>query len=145
MSREDMDLLASMIEEVDFTASLSDTLYQIARRVGREEFSPAGQAFIEDALTHLDRELRALSDPSDDSSVTPEQDRLAHIEDIRWRVIDAQSLRAIEKGAILALLGSMERAEGLIDRIAEERSTAPRPTIHADVRPDPSTGASVGS
>ena len=40
---------------------------------------------------------------------------------MRWRVIDAGDIPAAEKGALLALLGSMERAESLIDRIAQER------------------------
>jgi phosphate:Na+ symporter len=40
---------------------------------------------------------------------------------MRWRVIDAGDIPATEKGALLALLGSMERAEGLIDRIQQER------------------------
>ncbi len=129
MTREQMDLLASMIEETDFTASLSESLYQIARRVQREEFSPAGQAFIEDALTHLDRELDAVVHPDGSAAVTPGASRQAHIEDIRWRVIDAMGLPAVEKGAILALLGSMERAEGLIDRIATERASVDRTVL----------------
>ncbi len=129
MSREQMDLLASMIEETDFTASLSESLYQIARRVRREEYSPAGQAFIEDALTHLDGELDAIIRPGEAATVTPSDSRTAHIEDIRWRVIDAMGLPAVEKGAILALLGSMERAEALIDRIAQERTSVDRGPI----------------
>ena len=45
---------------------------------------------------------------------------------MRWRVIDATDIPATEKGALLALLGSMERAESLIDRIQQERLSVDR-------------------
>jgi phosphate:Na+ symporter len=45
---------------------------------------------------------------------------------MRWTVIDAEDIPAAEKGALLALLGSMERAEALIDRIAQERASVDR-------------------
>lgn len=47
-------------------------------------------------------------------------------EAMRWTVIDAGDIPAAEKGALLALLGSMERAESLIDRIALERASVDR-------------------
>ena len=42
-SPREADLLASLIEEEDFTASLGETLFQVARRVERQPFSPRGQ------------------------------------------------------------------------------------------------------
>jgi phosphate:Na+ symporter len=55
MFRPDMpygrsDLLASLIEEEDFTASLGQTLHQIARRVQRETFSAAGREIVDATL-----------------------------------------------------------------------------------------------
>lgn len=48
------------------------------------------------------------------------------IEDLRWRIIDTASLPAGEKGALVALLGSVERAETLIARIEQERASVDR-------------------
>ena len=42
-SPREADLLASLIEEEDFTASLGETLFQVARRVERQPFSPTWQ------------------------------------------------------------------------------------------------------
>ncbi len=50
----------------------------------------------------------------------------AEFEALRWTVIDADGIPAAEKGALLALLGSMERAESLIDRIEQERASVDR-------------------
>ena len=47
MSRGDADLLASLIEEEDFTASLGETLHQVARRVERLTFSAAGRPLVD--------------------------------------------------------------------------------------------------
>ena len=40
LSPKQTDLVASLIEEEDFSASLGETLYQIARRVERQPFTP---------------------------------------------------------------------------------------------------------
>ena len=50
MSPVEVDLLASLIEEDDFTASLGETLYQVARRVERQPFSPAGRERVDSIL-----------------------------------------------------------------------------------------------
>jgi phosphate:Na+ symporter len=119
-----------MIEEADFAGSLSESLHQIARRVRREQFSPAGQTILDEGLGHLEQKLSALiadEDPGTDALMGEPaalgQAALgqAEFEAMRWRVIDAGDIPATEKGALLALLGSMERAEGLIDRIQQER------------------------
>ena len=43
LSRERMDLVASQIEEVDFTDSLNEQLHHIAARVKGEKFHPSGK------------------------------------------------------------------------------------------------------
>jgi len=130
LSREQMDLVASMIEEADFTGSLSESLHQIARRVQREQFSPAGQTILDEGLGHLEQKLTALTADADtvDDALMGEPAALgqAEFEAIRWRVIDATEVPPTEKGALLALLGSMERAESLIDRIQQERMSVDR-------------------
>jgi phosphate:Na+ symporter len=129
-TREQMDLVASMIEEADFTGSLTESLHQIARRIQREPFSPASREVLDKGLDHLDKKLSVLEG-------VPDVDGLAaaagatlvdapEFEAMRWTVIDAEDIPAAEKGALLALLGSMERAEALIDRIAQERASVDR-------------------
>lgn len=130
LSRHQLNLVASLIEEVDFTASLTQQLHQIARRVKREEFGEAGMAFVEDGLSRLDDAMTSLLTQEDSRPVLPAgHSRQADFEDIRWRVIDAGTLPLHEKAAILALLGSIERAEALIDRIAEERASVDRSAV----------------
>ena len=114
----------------DFTGSLSESLHQIARRVRREQFSAAGQTILDEGLDHLEQKLSALTaDASSGSDVLMgEPAALGHaeFEAMRWRVIDAGDIPATEKGALLALLGSMERAESSIDRIQQERMSVDR-------------------
>ena len=69
--------------------------------------------------------------------------RQAEFEDIRWRIIDSGPIPAGEKGALLALLGSMERAEVLIDRIADERQSVDRGLID-EAAPAPARDAGMG-
>lgn len=127
LTREQLDLVASLIEEVDFTASLTETLHQIARRVTRDEFSPAGQAFIAEALDRVDTALTGLLvEKSALPRLPAGHSRQTEFEDLRWRIIDTGGLPVGEKGAILALLGSIERAEGLIDRIEQGRASVDR-------------------
>jgi phosphate:Na+ symporter len=125
LSRQQMDLVASMIEEADFTGSLTESLHQIARRVRREQFSPAGRTILDEGVGHLEQKLSALiADAGPGTDVLmgePAAMGQAEFEAMRWRVIDAEDVPATEKGALLALIGSMERAESLIDRIRQER------------------------
>lgn len=129
LTREQMDLVASMIEEVDFTGSLTESLHQIARRVKREDFTEHGKAFVDEGLEAMERKLGGLLRPDDDpapSLLPAGHTKQADFEEIRWRVIDNGKVPAGEKGAILALLGSIERADVLADRIAEERASVDR-------------------
>ncbi|QYN39024.1 Na/Pi symporter [Pseudonocardia sp. DSM 110487] len=135
LSRRQMDLVASMIEEADFTGSLTESLHQIARRVRREQFSPAGRTILDEGVGHLEQKLSALiADAGPGTDVLmgePAAMGQAEFEAMRWRVIDAEDVPATEKGALLALIGSMERAESLIDRIRQERLSVDR--AQADV------------
>ncbi len=127
LSRDQMNLVASMIEEVDYTGSLAETMHQIARRVQREQFSDAGNAFVQTALGRLDSTMQLLEQP-DAAQPAPQRngDELAAFEAIRWDVIDSIDVPANEKGAIVALLGSIERAEALMARILAERASLDR-------------------
>jgi hypothetical protein len=116
-----------MIEEVDFTGSLNEVLYQIARRVKREDLSGASSTLLDVALMRLDDKLAGILTIGTDSTSRPGPfDARRGLTDIRWDVIDSTSVPAAEKGAVLALLGSFERAEGLVDRIQEERASVDR-------------------
>jgi phosphate:Na+ symporter len=129
LTREQMDLVASMIEEADFTGSLTESLHQIARRIQREEFSPASREVLDKGLDHLDQKLSLLESEQDTTADVAAASTVLdapEFEAMRWTVIDAGDIPAIEKGALLALLGSMERAESLIDRIAQERVSVDR-------------------
>lgn len=108
-------------------ARLSETLHQIARRVTREQFSPSARGFINAARDRLDQALIPIIMAEGAMARMPAgHSRQADFEDVRWQIIDAGDVPTGEKGALLALLGSMERAEGLIDRIAEERASVDR-------------------
>lgn len=128
-TREQMDLVASMIEEADFTGSLNESLYQIARRIERDQFSAASRKVLDQGLDHLDRKLTLL-ETGGTADLTKKAPgpvlEAAQFEAMRWTVIDAADIPAAEKGALLALLGSMERAEALISRIEQERASVDR-------------------
>ena len=127
MSREQLDLVASLIEEVDFTSSLSETLYQIARRVKRTPFSAPATAMVGKALERLDLSMnRVLFAPGVQPTMPAGHSTLPAFEEMRWQVLKSADVAAGEKGALLALLGSIERAEGLIDRIIQERASVDR-------------------
>ncbi|MFT3876545.1 MAG: Na/Pi symporter [Propioniciclava sp.] len=135
LDRDQMNLVASMIEEVDFTGSLAETLNQIARRVKRERYSDAGNAFVETALGRLESTLHLLEGPeTPQPHVERDGSQLAAFEAVRWGVIDSAEVPANEKGAIIALLGSIERAEGLVARVLAERASLDR-DIAALIRP----------
>ena len=53
MPRGQADLLASLIEEEDFSASLGATLFQVARRVERPQFSPVGRELVAATLDQI--------------------------------------------------------------------------------------------
>ena len=52
-ARSKAELLASLIEEEDLTASLGETLYQVARRVERQPFSAVGRELVNATLDQV--------------------------------------------------------------------------------------------
>ncbi|RCS22229.1 Na/Pi cotransporter family protein [Phyllobacterium salinisoli] len=131
---EQLDLIASLIEEADFTAALTESMHQVARRVKREKFSPQASAIVEAALGKLDVSLR---DILPDHGVTDPALPAGHVsypevEELRARTLAlGPNAGAEERGTILALLGSIERAEILIRRIDAERKSVNRQGILA--------------
>ncbi len=134
MFRDDMpaaeiDLVASLIEEADFSASLAESLHQIARRVKREKFGAAGQKFVDESLNRVGHSLNTIlnTDGMPETVLPAGHHKAGDIEDIRWRLLQqGPAVPAGERGAILAILGSIERAELLINRIDAERKSVDR-------------------
>ncbi|MBD8593244.1 Na/Pi cotransporter family protein [Pseudomonas sp. CFBP 8758] len=116
------NLLASLIEEEDFSASLTRTLSQITRRIERQVFSANARKII-DAILHI---VEPAVRKGPQGVYLPN----AHAKDLlalRERCLQGeQKLGWDERGAILALLGSAERALNLVQRIAEERLSVSR-------------------
>lgn len=130
LNRDQLDLVASMIEEVDFTSSLSETLFQIARRVKREPFTDAARGVLNAGLERLDQSMNTvLFDAAMQPRLPAGHSVLPSFEELRWKVLQQGDIQAGEKGALLALLGSIERAEGLIQRILSERASVDRSGI----------------
>jgi len=131
---EQLDLIASLIEEADFTAALTESLHQVARRVKREKFGPHAQAIVDAALGRLDASMRAILP---DYGIADPQMPAGHVTHPEIEELRAQTLAlgpdagAGERGTILALLGSIERAELLIQRIDAERRSVNRQGVVA--------------
>ena len=144
LPHERADLLASLIEEEDWTASLSETLYQLARRVERQHFSPAGRALVELTLGEVADAMCAITPNGNKGGPAKAgaSERLPKIQALREQCLNAD-LEWAERGSILTLLGSAERAFYLIERIAVERRSVPRPVVAetAPAKPEePATG-----
>ena len=122
LSEHQTNLLASLIEEQDFSASLTETLSQITRRIERQVFSKNGQAIVAAVLDIVEPAVNDGSRGACLPQVHGEQ-LLA----LRERCLQAeQKLGWDERGAILTLLGSAERALNLVQRIADERLSVSR-------------------
>lgn len=138
---DQLDLIASLIEEADFTAALTESLHQVARRVKREKFGSEAQAIVDMALGKLDVAMRAILP---DYGVADPRMPAGHVsfpkvEELRNRTLTlGPNAGAAERGTILALLGSIERAELLIRRIDAERKSVNRQSVvaRAAVRQD---------
>ena len=141
-SADEADLVASLIEEVDFAGSLGETLYQIARRVECRQFSLDGRTLVDATLDQIDATMRVIvgRDGSQISMPTA-ADRQQFVLSTRRRSLEPEAaLLPDERCAILVLLGSAERAFLLIDRIVAERRSVPRVATvpsEADALPGP--------
>jgi phosphate:Na+ symporter len=123
------DLVASLIEEEDFTASLGEALYQIARRVERQPFGTAGRQLVDAMLAEVTTAMRAIVpiDQPDRDVPAAAEPRIARLGELRTQALRlGNDLPWVERGAILALLGSAERAYFLIERIDAERRSVSR-------------------
>jgi phosphate:Na+ symporter len=122
------NLLASLIEEEDFSASLTRTLSQITRRIERQVFSANARKIIDAILDIVEPAVRK----GPQGVYLPN----AHANDLlalRERCLQGeQKLGWDERGAILALLGSAERALNLVQRITEERLSVSRELDQVD-------------
>jgi phosphate:Na+ symporter len=143
MPHEQVDLIASLIEEADFSASLAESMHQVARRVKREQFSPQAQEVVNASLGALEVTFRdILPDGGIPHPTMPAGHvQVASVEQLRDRVLNlGPSVSSGERGALLALLGSVERAEFLIRRIDAERKSVNRAAVLARAtvaRPEP--------
>lgn len=147
LSRDQLDLVASLIEEVDFTSALSESLYQIARRVKREPFSDAAREVLNLGLERLDQAMNTvLFHPAVQPRMPAGHSVVPGVEELRWKALQSRDVAAGEKGALVALLGSIERAEGLIERIRAERASVDRSAIVVQTqRPTSETPSPSGS
>lgn len=131
---EQLDLIASLIEEADFTAALTESLHQVARRVKREKFGSHAQEIVDAALNKLDASMRAILP---DHGIADPQMPAGHmnhpeVDELRARTLAlGPNAGAGERGTILALLGSVERAELLVRRILAERQSVNRQSVVA--------------
>ena len=125
LPHERADLLASLIEEEDWTASLGETLYQIARRVERQPFSDKGRELVNAILDQVSESMNAITPNGDRKVSAAAEPRLPALQALRDQSLGAD-LPWAERGAILTLLGSAERAYTLIERIDAERKSVSR-------------------
>jgi phosphate:Na+ symporter len=129
MPFQQADLIASLIEEEDWTASLGETLYQVARRVERQKFGGPGTKLVNEILDEIAEAMRAITPATQDvphvsAAAAP---RLPALLTLRERCLrQGTDLPWVERGAILTLLGSAERAFFVIERIDAERRSISR-------------------
>lgn len=123
------DLVASLIEEEDFTASLGENLYQIARRIERQPFGERGKELVDTIVGQVEDALSIIVPLGQDRAPATglAEERAADLLALRDRCLRlGAELPWIERGAILALLGSAERTFFLIERIDAERRSVSR-------------------
>ena len=126
------ELVASLIEEADVAASLSDMLHQVARRIQREEFSAEAKPIVDALLDGVSGKLATTLPVSRASSATTPEgaEREALLDGLRERTLAlSATVLPAERGAILALLGSAERVFQATDRLEAERRSVPRVAI----------------
>ncbi len=120
------DLLASLIEEEDFTASLGESLYQVTRRIERQLFSEPGKALVRQVLALIEQAVgQTLGNGGQASGQAIDRERA--LADLRQQCLQENpALPWDDRGALLTLLGSAERIFFLTDRIAAERRSVSR-------------------
>jgi phosphate:Na+ symporter len=139
------NLIASLIEEEDWTASLGETLFQVARRIERQSFGKPGQEVVDQTLDLIAEAMRSITPQTQDMPAVSAEaaPRLAALLPLRERALrQGAELPWVERGAILTLLGSAERAFNLIERIDAERRSVSRSVVPAaaPAKPEPTGG-----
>ncbi len=129
---EKTDLIASLIREQDWAATVGAALHQMARRVERQEFSNPGRKLVNETVDEVVDAFGVLA-ASHGGTVSREAAtevvlrRLPALSALRERCLHiGPPLPWSERGAILTLLGSAERAFHGIERIASERYSLTR-------------------
>lgn len=133
LSARQTSLLASLIEEEDFSASLTQTLSQITRRIERQLFSENGQSIVAAVLDIVEPVVK--NGPQGAYLPHAHAGQLAELRERCLR--DELKLGWDERGAILTLLGSAERALNLVQRIADERLSVSRELDHEEAPQSP--------
>jgi phosphate:Na+ symporter len=125
LSPRQTDLLASLIEEADFAASLGEVLFQLARRIESDDFSAPGLAILHRAIAALRGSMSELISGVPVASSTARDNADQHAADLLQLRADVLALptTSLERGALLALLGSTERAFFVIARVHMERQS----------------------
>jgi len=130
LSHQQNDLLASLIEEADFTASLGEVLFQLARRIERDDFSAPGHAILHRTISELREAMAGLMSGTPVAGTAVQDDAAEHLAGLLQLRADILALpgatSSLERGALLALLGSAERAFLVIARIHIERQSVER-------------------
>jgi len=131
LPERDADMLASLIEEEDFSASLGETLFQVARRIERWTFGAETRALVDATVGQIESQLQAVLVERQQAPSAEEREQF--LLDARGRCLKlGAEVPWAERGAVLELLGSAERAFFLIDRIAAERRSVPRVVTAAE-------------
>ncbi|CAO3451861.1 Na/Pi cotransporter family protein [Azospirillum largimobile] len=126
------DLVASLIEEADFAESLGETLHQVALRVKEEDFSPQGRDLVSGLVGRLDEAMRALQPGASQLGASQPVEagrRVEALAALRRTCLSHEGLSPRERGTLLGLLGSAERAFLLIERLDGERRSVDRSSV----------------
>lgn len=118
------ELLASLIEEADLTATLGDTLHQIGREVP-EDLSADARTLVVDTLDRIGEAMKSLGA----EAATADSRKLEQQEEFLIRTREkclASPLPWDERGVVLELLGSAKRAFYLVELVRSERASVTR-------------------
>ena len=131
LTADQADLVAGLIEEADHIDSLNESLHQVARRAERAEFSPAGQAIIEGLVSRIENSMNAVDGEAERPRTPAGAQRDAELAGTRAEILGTTGLPDGEKGALLALLGTVDRAESVVDRLQTARASVSRHLVVA--------------
>ena len=145
LTPQQTDLLASLIEEEDFSATLADSLYQLARRLERQPLAGNAGMLAAEVLERIDTTMAGLLEAESAPAASDRAARQAAHEQtlLAWRarvLAPASGMDWEARGALLALLGSAERALFVIDRIHAERASVSRQLVRAPQAADAAWG-----